>query len=182
MSAIYKVTATMLHVRRTPGIQPLNVIGNLGQGELAERLDDTGPEWFHIRTDSLEGFAAARFLEVTGAPAAAPSPRTAFQPVSANFPRNAGAKLSSTSMRHCPLADFTIRPRRTGQAIADRSAELHQIVADLDVANSARYAPVAQTFCNIYAYDFCFLAGIICPASGGHRKPCLRWRAAKPCR
>jgi len=178
MSALYKVTATLLNVRRTPGIQPLNIIGKLGQGEIAERVDDEGPDWFHIRTASVEGFAAAKFLELTVAPGAptpelvrslapaappAPAPRPAFQPAPANFPRNARAKLTSTEMRHCPLADLPIRPHRDGQSPDNRCAELHQIVADLNVANSARYAPTTQTFCNIYAYDFCFLAGVYLP-------------------
>lgn len=43
-------------------------------------------------------------------------------------------------------------------------APLREIIAWLDVETNARYARTpASTFCNIYAYDVCYLAGVYLP-------------------
>ncbi len=43
-------------------------------------------------------------------------------------------------------------------------AELRDIVRFLDVERSARYkAERGKTFCNVYAYDYCYLAGVFLP-------------------
>jgi len=45
-----------------------------------------------------------------------------------------------------------------------RSAkDLHEIIDWLDVEDSVRYKPTRNTYCNIYAYDFCYLAGAYLP-------------------
>jgi hypothetical protein len=51
-------------------------------------------------------------------------------------------------------------PRRT----AADPAVLAEIVRFLDVENSARYQPTdSATFCNVYAHDYCALAGVYLP-------------------
>ncbi len=72
---------------------------------------------------------------------------------------NAAARRDSTTGRAYPLGEQD-RPSRT----VATSAELEAIVRYLDVEHSARYQPTpASTFCNIYACDYCYLAGAYLP-------------------
>jgi hypothetical protein len=68
-------------------------------------------------------------------------------------------------MRHCQIGGgLTVRAPGTAGTPDARIADLHAIVALLDVEQSARYQPTAvSTYCNIYACDFSFLAGLYLP-------------------
>lgn len=67
--------------------------------------------------------------------------------------------LGSTDKRANPLNGSGRSFRKTRDP-----RELRAIAAFLDVERSARYQPAnGQTFCNIYAYDFCYLAGVYLP-------------------
>lgn len=73
-----------------------------------------------------------------------------------NFP---GARRDSAAGRAYPLGE-TDRPSRN----PGNSADLGPIVRYLDVEHSARYQPTpTSTFCNIYACDYCYLAGAYLP-------------------
>ena len=61
-------------------------------------------------------------------------------------------------------------PRRTGRTPAEKVADLHAILDWLDVERSIRYQPEYRfylfprtTYCNVYAYDYCYLAGVFLP-------------------
>ena len=160
----YIVNATLLNVRRTPSITPTNIIGRLGYGEVVEKVRDAVSGWLEIRSGALHGFVSAHFMKASPTPVTNISPSQPFIPLPAAFPPDTRATLSSTEMRHCPLGALQTRPRTAGQMDEARVAELHDIVAALDVEHSARYQPTSQsTFCNIYAYDLCYLAGAYLP-------------------
>lgn len=56
--------------------------------------------------------------------------------------------------------------RRTGDSTDDQAKSLTDIVSWLNVENTGhlRYKPTASsTYCNIYAYDYCYLAGVYLP-------------------
>ena len=57
------------------------------------------------------------------------------------------------------------QPRRDLDAgPVDRAGQLVEIVNWLDVENAKRWAPTPKlTFCNVYAYDYCYLAGVYFP-------------------
>ncbi len=57
------------------------------------------------------------------------------------------------------------QPGRTATDAAGLRQQLAQIIDYLAVDNSThlRYQPTKQTFCNIYAHDYCFLAGVYLP-------------------
>ncbi len=79
---------------------------------------------------------------------------------SVHLPENSSiAKRSLATGRAYPLAELG-RPVRT----AGTAEELARIVRYLNVELSARYTrtPVT-TFCNIYACDYCYLAGVYLP-------------------
>src|SRR5678815_4250554 len=112
--------------------------------------------------------ASSAFLRLTGGTAPIIVPQAPIAPAgtlppAVHFPVNPKSALNSTLARHTPLSGFSPRPRLQGQAVDVRHQALNQIVTDLDVTRSVRYTPNTQTFCNIYAYDFCFLAGVYLP-------------------
>ena len=165
MSEFLQVTATTLNLRRSPAINPANIIGRLGQGEVVEKIGQPSPDWFEVKGSHLGGFAAARFLSPAPAPAAPPAATPApFVPREVHFPPSPRAALDSIEQRHCPLNASNPQPRAPGQSDADRCAALNSIVQLLDVEHSARYQRTANTtFCNIYAYDFCYMAKVYLP-------------------
>jgi hypothetical protein len=56
------------------------------------------------------------------------------------------------------------QPSRTGETMEQKAGSLSAIVHWLDVEQSARYQPTSgQTRQNIYAYDYCYLAGVYLP-------------------
>jgi hypothetical protein len=77
-------------------------------------------------------------------------------PPAVHLAENVAASNRSTSVdRAYPLGEDNRPTRATGTAA---------IVRYLDVEKSARYQPTnAQTFCNIYACDYCYLAGVYLP-------------------
>ncbi|WP_374077822.1 hypothetical protein [Bdellovibrio bacteriovorus] len=85
-----------------------------------------------------------------------------------NLSRNRGLK-TSTSYRAYPLnlleTSTTPAPRRNlFVSTEEKISQLGEIIDYLDVENSARYTPTSNaTFCNIYAYDYCYLAGVYFP-------------------
>lgn len=88
----------------------------------------------------------------------------AHVPPPVQFTTRPESNLNSRAARHCPLAGVTIRTRQPGQAPADRITELHALADFLNVERSLRYLPdSSQTFCNLYAYDYCYLAGAYLP-------------------
>lgn len=166
MPEIYAVTATTLNLRASPLINPGNVIGRLGQGELVQKIGQPSLDWFQVTNAHGGGFAAARFLERVNAELPPPPAPAAAQfiPPQVNFLPKPQSRLDSTEQRHCPLNGIPIRPRLQGMTDAERCQDLHAVVQLLDVANSARYLPTStSTFCNIYAYDVCYLSGVYLP-------------------
>ena len=164
MSQTYIVNATLLNVRGTPHITSDNIVGRLGQGEVVEKVSNAPTGWIQIRSGNLQGFASASFMTETSAAVVTLEPPRVSIPPQANFPPNNRAMLTSTEMRHCPLGKWAILHRQPAQTDPARITELHGIVAALDVEHSARYKPTTKsTFCNIYAYDYCFTAGVYLP-------------------
>ncbi|HEY7639006.1 MAG TPA: SH3 domain-containing protein [Steroidobacteraceae bacterium] len=165
MTEVFEVTATLLNVRRSPAINPSNVIGTLGLGEHVEKIGQPSTDWLQVQNARVSGFAAVRFLSriaATSVPAPAPA-AAQFIPPQVNFLPSAKASLSSTEHRHRPLG-LQVLPRVAGQSDAARCADLNSIVQQLDVEHSARYQPTTKsTYCNIYAYDYCYLAGVYLP-------------------
>lgn len=77
------------------------------------------------------------------------------------------------------------QPTRTGEAPEHRRLDLHTIIQWLDVANPAhiRWKPVGnKTFCNVYAHDYCHLAGAYLPRVWWHKKAIQRLRKGEAVR
>ena len=171
----HRVTASMLNIRDEPRVGPSTRIGALPQNLSVECLDHAAPPgWSRVRADLygrlLDGYVASRYLERID------RARVAHRPVTATLrtivvppvhlpERNRDITRRLDGGRAHPLGEGAM-PRRRGTRSATKARSLHAIVAWLDNAARAhrRYrAPRGQTFCNIYAYDYCYLANVYLP-------------------
>jgi predicted chitinase len=183
--ATHRITATGLNFRTSPEVPRVkskNQIGVLGQGkEVIKMRDADNPGWVQIRIlfkgVLREGFVSGQYLEPL--PGAAPArPTEAVTPPSprsrpavfiippSHMQENRGdITRARDGGRAYPLGEPD-RPGRTANAPDQKREELLTIVRYLDSQNPAhkRYQPKSgTTFCNIYAYDYCYLAGVFLP-------------------
>jgi len=174
------VDASQLRLRRTPRIDrgrpSANVIAHLPDGHRVRWLSGKSTDAFlEVETSlngaHLRGFAASKFL-VKVAPAgdiaivqpAATPPATGVIAVSA--PRRAAFVTRRTGIATALSLNEPNQPARSGSTPQELRVSLWRIVDYLgvDKASHARYQPRGgMTFCNIYAHDYCALAGVYLP-------------------
>ena len=175
-----RVTEGMLRLRSEPRISDppqANVIGHLPDGHPVRMLDaPSGKRFVAVETSLngalLQGFVAQKFLEPGGddadpipvrAPATAP-PATGI--VAVHAPTRPGVIARRKANATALSLNEANQPARSGATAGELRASLAAIIAWLDVENPAhaRYQPRdGLTFCNIYAHDFCHLAGVYLP-------------------
>lgn len=174
------VDATPLRLRSEPKIDTTkpsaNVIAHLPDGHRVRRISGKpGERFMEVETSlngaHLRGFAASQFLVKVAddvpipvvVPAATP-PTSGVIAVAA--PRKAGSITKRTMAATAHSLNEANQPGGSGTTPAELRAELAAIVDYLAVDKTAhvRYQPRAGvTFCNIYAHDYCHLAGVYLP-------------------
>jgi hypothetical protein len=171
----YKVTADALRIRSTPNSETLrNILGVLPNGQLVEKITDSDPGWWEVSTlplgsSSVRGFVASRFLQAVQ-PDAAPAQPSIAPSVLASLvtpvhlqENRPNVTRNSTNSRAYPLGEAN-RPSRNRSSESNATASIHQIISWLNVEQSTRYAPTTtNTYCNIYAHDYCYLNGVYLP-------------------
>lgn len=157
----YQVKVTALRLRSQPSsASDKTIITTLPQGQLVEKLADAPDQWWQVETRvhgvAITGYVKSTFL-IASTDVVAPAEATSIMPVHLT-PTNPILR-SASSGRAFPLNESS-QPSRP---IANAQA-LHDIINWLAVEKSPRYAPSAgKTYCNIYAYDYCYLAGVYLP-------------------
>lgn len=152
------------------------IMERLPDGQLVRSLGE--PEangYLKVQTSvngaRLEGYAAVAFLAKEPAavvvPVIAPTLKLPKKGVVAVYapPRKTGFTVR-TEIADARTLNEPAQPIRKGTTPAQRVAELAAIIDWLDVRDPGhkRYAPRdGLTFCNIYAHDFCHLAGVYLP-------------------
>lgn len=163
----YRVSATALNLRSSPDVSPGTRIGTLPNGHEVEIVGSADePGWVMVTTDldgtSITGFVAERFLTPSNE-FDDPDGIRGVQEVHLRENREQ-ARRDADGQRAFPIGE---RDRPTRDPSAERQKRLDaltRIVEWLDVENSARYiAGGGRTFCNIYAHDYCYLAGVYLP-------------------
>lgn len=175
----YRVTANELRLRSTPNSQTnRNIIAVLSNGQLVEKIADSGLDWWEVKSfksgmPAATGFVASRFLEAI-APEATPTPSSIPTSTSAQIlasfltpvhlqENRTNVTRKVTTGRAYPLGEPN-RPSRDASLVAASSAAIHTIISWINVEQSARYAPnSSSTYCNIYAHDYCYLNGVFLP-------------------
>lgn len=159
--ATYTVIASQLNLRRTPGVTTGNLMAALPNGQEVEVRDKTNAPWWNVDTTFhgtlLNGFVHSSYLKPTASTPAAPA---ASGITAVHLGKNTGAVPGSANARAYPIGDSSA-PKR---GATGRPAALAKIITYLDVERGARYQPTSSsTYCNIYACDYCYLAGVYLP-------------------
>lgn len=184
--------------------EPDNRFAALPRHSLVRAISDVPVNGFLEVEASIQGalkrgFASASLLKAVPMPAVAPAPvvPTPAAPVAVpsrpatpsgsvlpevHLKRKAGAVTKRTNLPNqggaYPLSEPDM-PKRTRGSPAARCAEIAAIIAYLDSENPVhlRYKPAGPTYCNIYAHDFCTLAGAYLPRVWWTSKAIERLRA-----
>jgi hypothetical protein len=177
---VVKTQLTPLRVRREPKISSpatRNVIAQLPDGHAVRAVTGTPVKKFiEIETSlagaHIRGFASAEFLapaaaDVTEIPAVAlmmDAPVSGI--VEVIMPRRRGLITRRTKIAGAHSLNEPDMPTRKGQTPEELRSSLNAIIDYLasDKAAHKRYKPRnGLTFCNIYAHDYCILAGVYLP-------------------
>jgi hypothetical protein len=165
-----------LRVRSAPagGSATANVDAHLPDGHLVRAVTGQPVKKFmQIETSlngaNISGFVATNFLQPAPQAADVPIVQPQATPptsgiVAVFMPPNGITKRTQPADAHS--LNEPGMPDRTGTTPADLCAELGAIIAYLavDKPSFKRYQPHdGLTFCNIYAHDYCHLAGVYLP-------------------
>ncbi|MGB5819802.1 MAG: SH3 domain-containing protein [Saonia sp.] len=157
----YSVIAPALNLRSAPtSADPFNILGVLSFQTVVEVLEQTSVSWWKIKTIStgLSGFVSSRFL--------APledTPIVVKEISKANYPKDKRASLFTKGMMHKPIGTPNIAHRDVSSPETKRES-IGILIDTLNVEHSERYRPTEKnTFCNIYAYDFCHFSDTYIP-------------------
>jgi hypothetical protein len=162
----WKVIATSLNLRSEPRATPTNRIAVLPNGQMVEKEAEAAAGWWKITTvlggARLEGYVAREYLAEERRAPEAPV-RSGITPVHLKENQRTVTRDVTTG-RAFPLGEAD-RPKRSSTAAAGKRVEqLRAIIDWLDVERKARYSPTTNaTYCNIYAYDYCYLSGVYLP-------------------
>jgi hypothetical protein len=174
------VSESPLRLRSEPRIDRAspnaNVIARLPDGHLVRRVSGAaGDRFMEVETSlngaHLHGFAATEFLTPSPAGGEIPVTIPAATPpiegvVAVLAPRPQGVVTRRTAVAGALSLNEPDQPGRQGGTPDELREELAAIVDYLavDKASHARYQPRdGLTFCNIYAHDYCHLAGAYLP-------------------
>lgn len=162
----FRVVPPALNLRRTPGVSSVNRIAVLPEGTIVDRLGDAGGGWWAVRAVlngvAVEGFVNAQHL--TRAAATDPTPAATGGVDAVHLAEGRSDIIrASAAGRAFPLGESG-RPAAPSGVGAGRRDGMLAIIDWLDVETGARWRPSGSaTFCNIYAYDVCYLAGAFLP-------------------
>lgn len=161
---IYRVEATSLHLRSQPVVAPSTKIAILHYGQTVKKLG-VAPNsvWWHVSSviNGLEvtGFVNSSYLSASNTFAA---PASTKKIGVVHMSTKKLIQRAAASGRAFPLNEPG-QPTRISNNI-EKASELHSIIDWLEVEKSARYKPKGgETYCNIYAYDYCYLSNVYLP-------------------
>jgi glycoside hydrolase-like protein len=163
------VTAGGGHLRHLPSTQFNQPITLLPQGHAGRVLGQSGDGWLRVRTSlggsDVIGHVAASRLEAVGTPLNdAPPVAAAALPIAHLRQNNPNANRRTTSGRAFPIGELPRPARDSAASAAVRVGQLQALADWLGVESSQRYARTpTQTFCNVYAADYCHLADAYLP-------------------
>ncbi len=164
--------STLLPVRAGAGRNSA-IVARLPDGHIVNKLSGGRTRAAEIETSLqgayFRGFVDARVLASIARNQHAAARRTArvqldFPAVHA--PLKAGTIVRRANMANASSLNEPKQPGRSGTTPAELKRELDEIVGWLDVESNShlRYKPGSgKTYCNIYAHDYCHLAGVYLP-------------------
>lgn len=182
----YKVSAKELNLRSAPVIKASTVLATLPEGQVVYKIQEADKKnWWKVSTKIqgtlIEGYINQVFVEkLSGQSEEAVELPQVLPLIPEVHLTPTGAIKRSDTRRAFPLNEDK-QPRRMGTNEEERSDQLLQIIKWLNVDSNKRYLPgSATTYCNIYAYDYCFLAGCYLPRVWWTRKAIALIAAGTP--
>lgn len=171
----HQVTANRLNLRSRPQVSASTRIASLSQGTEVVVLGDASKQgWVSIEVELhgqlVQGVVASRYLQkisVRSIPpvARARAMRVTPLPVSHLKENRKDITRIRDGGRAYPLGEKP-RPNRVADSSDKKVKKVLKIINYLDsqATSHLRYKPKsATTYCNIYAYDYCYLAGVYLP-------------------
>lgn len=161
---MFRVDVDGLNLRSRPDSSGRKtIVAVLRRGHLVEKVAEARPGWWQVRVElrgqATTGFLASRYL--VGAESFAEEVHQGEIP--AVHMREGPGRLDRADAGAFPLSEPG-QPRRTARTANAKVDQLIRIVDFLAVHESARYrSHGSTTFCNVYAYDYCTLAGVYLP-------------------
>lgn len=158
--------ATMgLYLRSEPVVKDSTKLAVLPLGQLVTKVADSPvSRWWEVSTTiedvSVTGFVNSRFL-VPDSTGVMPVLVSSISPVHLSTTN----RITRNGTGHAfPLNEAAQPERNNSDSNAEKAKALTNIIKWLDVENKARYQPKpTSTYCNIYAYDYCYLGGVYMP-------------------
>ncbi len=154
-----------MNIRSTPKVTKSNRLAVLPEGQNVNKLHEKHSPWWYIHTIltgyKLEGYVHSKYLV---------KEEGFIEPLRASSITAVHLKENNTLVtrdrdggRAHPLGEPN-RPRRTANSTKKKIEQIGKIINWINVDNSIRYLCKGQTtYCNIYAYDFCYLSGAYIP-------------------
>lgn len=166
---MYRVIATSLNLRSSPTVAPKNKLAVLPQGQEVEKLDGSKEPWWFVETNlggnAIQGYVHSQYL-VDGHDAAHEVVLGEHDTIPAVHlaENNPAVTRSADGKRAYPLGENSRPFRDNGLDPQGKAEQLTSIIEWLDVESSKRYQRTSSaTYCNIYACDYCYLAGAYLP-------------------
>jgi hypothetical protein len=172
------VVSDPLRLRREPKIDPQkpksNVIASLPDGHIVRAVTGLVIKGFlevetSLKGANFRGFAAAKYLKPhagNSVEVEIPRPAPSTGIVAVYTPRKQSTVTKRVEIANALSLNEGNMPGRVGSSAGQLRAEIAAIIEWLavDKPSHLRYQPrTGLTFCNIYAHDFCCLAGVYLP-------------------
>ncbi len=162
---MYYVSANQLNLRSTPVAQANghNILAVLPNGLPVTKIEDAGAAgWWKVSVNlqgtEFGGYVNSAYLTQVFQPVTQRGVSEVYMP----FEKSGAARNNRNSPAY-QLAEPDM-PRRDLTSALSKVASIGNILNWLNVEQSLRYQKIGlSTFCNIYAFDFCFLAGVYIP-------------------
>jgi len=161
----FRVNSPALNLRSKPVVAPATKIAVLGYSQIVERIEAVeGSIWWRVSATIngivVNGFVNSSFLTPFDEFI---EPESSHEIGPVHLSTNKLISRAVPSGQAFPLSEAN-QPRRSAAAGIQKVEELHKIINWLKVDQSLRYLPKAgATYCNIYAYDYCYLANVYLP-------------------
>jgi hypothetical protein len=153
-----------LNLRSAPNPNANNIIAVIPHGHQVSKLAESQtPNWWQVSTtlnnSAVEGFVNKKFLSPEDEPLV-----TADGVVEVHLPTAGKTVTRANQLRAFPLTEIPPVKRDKDSPLATRVSAIRQLIDWFKVESSVRYLPTGgTTFCNIYAYDYCFMTGAYLP-------------------
>jgi len=160
----YKVNASSLWLRSTPSkVSDDNQILRLMRDELVEVTDTADSTWYKVRTlrpTVSEGYSSSQYL-IKATDDTDNMISSVTTPI--HLKKGSRAERANRLSYASPLSENGL-PIMNNSSVESKIQSMQAIVSYLKVDSSLRYLKTkTATYCNIYAYDYCYLTQAFLP-------------------